>query len=69
MAKYITNSGDRWDSIAHLQLGNTLFATNLMEANLDHIDITIFPAGIELTIPDVVQPISSNLPPWKRSEE
>lgn len=69
MGKYITISGDRWDSIAHTQLGNALFATNLMESNLDHIEITIFPAGIELTIPVVTEPILSNLPPWKRSEQ
>ena len=26
----------------------------------------VFPAGIALTIPDAVEPVSSSLPPWKQ---
>lgn len=66
MKTYSTVSGDTWDKIAHSEMGNSLYAQELMTANIDFINFTIFPAGISLTIPTVEESLSSNLPPWKR---
>ena len=52
MRTYTTTQGDMWDSIAFQQMGSVEYYT--------------FPAGIVLTIPDAVEPVSSSLPPWKQ---
>lgn len=67
--EYVTKAGDRWDSIANSQLGDVLLTTELMQANIEFVGTTIFPAGIILTIPEVMEQISSNLPPWKRDDD
>ena len=49
--KYITRQGDTWD---------------LIEANLKYSASVIFPANIELEVPEVEIPVSKTLPPWLR---
>lgn len=66
MKTYTTKSGDMWDSIAHEQMGSTGYTDLLMRENLEHIYTYIFPAGIELSIPEVEVKVNSLLPPWKR---
>jgi phage tail protein X len=68
MKTYQTISGDTWDKIALSELGSALLTEELMKANLDHIQTTVFPAGALLSIPDVEEQVSTNLPPWKRVE-
>lgn len=64
---YTTVHGDMWDLIAHNQLGSTSHTEALMNANLEHIGIHIFPAGIVLTLPAVTDNEKvSALPPWKQ---
>lgn len=65
---YTTIQGDSWDSIAFRLWGREHLMTALMEANPDHADVLLFPAGVALTVPDVnlsstMQPITE-LPPW-----
>jgi phage tail protein X len=55
-----------WDSIAKNCYGSELGMNALMEANHRYIDIVVFPAGIELTVPDYSKPETSNFPPWRR---
>lgn len=50
---YTTVQGDTWDKIAYDQLDDHLLMDQLLQANLPLIDIAIFPAGVEITIPDV----------------
>ena len=51
MAKtYTTVQGDMWDSIAYAQLGSTAYTDQLIMANL----------------PEVEEPVSGTLPPWKQ---
>jgi hypothetical protein len=63
---YTTVSGDMWDDVAYREMGSADYAGDLMWANRAHIDLYEFPAGIELTIPQVSPVRSGNLPPWKK---
>jgi hypothetical protein len=39
----------------------------LMDANKEHVETVIFPAGIPLTVPTLSTVQTANLPPWKRA--
>ncbi|GHV32314.1 hypothetical protein FACS18949_02810 [Clostridia bacterium] len=67
MPKYITISGDMWDTIAYKTLGNERQTDELINLNTAYIDTYIFPAGIELEIPPPKPPPVEGLPPWKQS--
>ena len=63
---YKTVAGDMWDLIAFRQMGSTNYTEVLINANRNHIDTFIFPAGVELTIPDIEpEQKKIKLPPWK----
>lgn len=66
MKLYSTVSGDTFDIIAQKELGDSKLAGLIMEANIEHIKTIVFSAGVELSVPDVPENLSSNLPPWKR---
>ena len=69
MAKYTTISGDTWDIISKRVYDNELFLNVLITANIEHSKTVIFPAGVELEIPDIditSTKYDANLPPWKR---
>lgn len=66
MRIYITSLGDEWDFIAKKQLGSEKYAARLMEANEQYRNTLVFPAGLELAIPDIGASIPSILPPWKK---
>ncbi len=63
---YTTLSGDIWDNIAYKQLGGERYTSVLMEANPEYLDMVMFPAGVELVLPDITSPTPETLPPWKR---
>ena len=63
---YVTISGDTWDKIAYEAMGNEKYMALLMAANRKHIGTVIFPAGVELSIPNVPTETISTLPPWRR---
>ncbi|NLM85526.1 MAG: phage tail protein [Clostridiales bacterium] len=65
---YVTVQGDKWDLIAHQQLGDTRHMNKLMAANPQYLDYYIFPAGIELQLPEIdpEQAGLSSLPPWRQ---
>ena len=66
---HITVEGDTFDSLALLYYDDEKLASAIIQANLDHCDTLIFEAGIELTIPDVVNvTMPETLPPWRRDE-
>lgn len=68
MKTYRTVQGDMWDSIAYRELGSEAYTDKLMRLNQQYREIYIFPAGIELLLPEVEQAArpAENLPPWKR---
>ena len=63
---YLTISGDMWDLIAKKTLGTEIQKAALMAANIKYRDIYIFPANIQLAIPDLPPRLPDSLPPWKR---
>lgn len=69
MAKtYMTISGDTWDKIAYDQLGSEYYTGALMDANRDKIEYFLFPAGIELAIPEVSSvdgDLDESYPEWR----
>ena len=67
MPKYRTVSGDTWDKIAlkvYEDVGGEKLTSQLIAANPAYMNIVIFAAGIELTVPDIRIPVSRRLPPW-----
>ena len=68
MTKYTTCAGDTWDLIAYRLLGSCKYTELLINANRQFVDVFIFPAGVELNIPDITQEESAkvNVPPWMR---
>lgn len=64
---YTTMQGDLWDAIAFREMGSASLTSALMRANLQYVDTYIFPAGVELTIPDAEEPDAGSLPPWKEA--
>lgn len=65
---YVTVQGDKWDLIAHQQLGDARHMNKLMAANTEYLEYYIFPAGIELQLPEIEheQAALSSLPPWRQ---
>lgn len=64
-----TVSCDTWDIIAHREYGDTAHAQTLMEAreNVRLLDFEVFPAGIVVAVPEVLEDISEyDLPPWRK---
>ncbi|MBR0254088.1 MAG: tail protein X [Synergistaceae bacterium] len=69
MRTYITTQGDTWDFIAmkmYPKLGAEKLMDILLDYNPDYIDIVIFPANVVLSVPEISEPVVSNLPAWKR---
>ncbi len=69
MRFYRTQHGDQWDMIAfrhYPNVGREMCMAVLLEANQEHRETVIFPAGVTLQIPDVEIPAVQRLPPWKR---
>lgn len=63
---YVSKQGDMWDAISKTVYGTEAGMNTLLEANGDHAEIVVFPAGITLTIPDYEPPKVDRLPPWRR---
>ena len=63
--RYTTIQGDMWDFIAFKIYGSERFMDALLEANPDHAETIVLPAGIELDCPEVSRNAPRFLPPWK----
>jgi len=66
MRIYTTKQGDMFDSIAHSQLGHDVYADMIVGLNRQYHDVYIFPAGIELVLPEIAPEPDAGLPPWKQ---
>ncbi|MCD7918646.1 MAG: tail protein X [Clostridiales bacterium] len=64
MEIYRTTSGDTWDKIAYKMRGDGMLMDKLIAENPAYADVFIFPAGVELWIPDKEETTASTLPPW-----
>lgn len=64
---YSTCAGDMWDLISYKVYGSCKYTDALINANRNYIDYFIFPAGIELNVPDITpETKKAALPPWRR---
>ena len=62
---YRTVQGDTFDAAAYRIWGRESMARELMEANPEHADVVLFPAGVDLAVPDAEVPASTaGLPGW-----
>ena len=61
-----TVQGDCWDGSAKRLYGTEAAMNVLLEANQDYNDITVFSAGVVLTVPEYEAPRTNLLPPWRR---
>lgn len=70
MAKiYRTIQGDTFDAIAYRLWKNEHLCHELMAANPDYMDVILFPAGVELLVPEVkIEPKKADLPPWYQED-
>lgn len=69
MKTITTRQGDTWDILALNNLGSDMLVNILIAANLKHRNTAIFPAGVDLQIPDIDTDelkASEGLPIWKR---
>lgn len=64
-----TIEGDTFDSLALEFYNDEKLASAIIQANPDYCDTLIFSAGVELTIPEVIEvTMPETLPPWRRDE-
>ncbi|MCL2487764.1 MAG: tail protein X [Oscillospiraceae bacterium] len=68
MKTYTTMQGDKWDLIAYTQLGDCAHTDKLINLNPQYREYYIFPAGIELALPEIESDIVDSTPPWRRPE-
>lgn len=66
MKSYQTIQGDTWDTIAKAAYGNEKRMDILMAANFPLLDHFIFPAGIRVTIPELVDQDGYEMPEWRK---
>ena len=61
---YKTEAGDTWDLIAFKLFGNENLMQELLEENIELSEIVIFPAGVELSIPEIEKDKKRGVAPW-----
>lgn len=64
---YTTIQGDMWDGIAKKLFDDEAGLNALIKANREYSDILVFPAGVQLQVPDYSKPNTAILPPWRRA--
>lgn len=63
---YVTKSGQMWDEIAFEVYGDCRYVENLYAANRDKLKFFVFPAGIELELPEVeTETAKIKVPSWR----
>ena len=62
---YTTNTGDTWDLIAYKVWGQETLMHELMAVNPAWRNQVTFPAGVELSIPEITLPVKEEPPPWQ----
>lgn len=63
---YTTMAGDTWDILALDAYNDETKASLIIQANPQHADTIVFPAGVKLKIPIIDETTAETLPPWKR---
>lgn len=68
MRVYKTLQGDSFDVISLRVYGDEHHMVELINANIEHRKIVLFPAGVEIKVPDIetITNDDPGLPPWAR---
>ena len=66
MKTYTTVQGDMWDAVSYKVFGDVSYTDKIMSLNYQFHDTYIFPAGVDLQLPERAEKAASSLPPWKR---
>ena len=66
MKTYQTIQGDTWDIIAKKMYGNEKRMDLLMSANFSLLDYFVFPAGIQVSVPDLKEKERYAIPEWRK---
>lgn len=62
---YRTIQDDTFDAAAYRIWVRESMTRGLIDANPEYADVVFFPAGVDLTVPDVEAPVSAEvLPGW-----
>lgn len=64
MEKYTTKQGDTWDTIALKVYNSEKRMDLLMQSNFNLLEYVVFPAGITVDIPEILE-AKSDLPIWR----
>lgn len=68
--EYLTQQGDRWDTIAYKAYGDATIVKPIIDANKEVYLTEILPAGRRILVPIIeneeVTISADMLPPWKR---
>ncbi len=62
---YLTSQGEAWDQVAKRLWGQETLAHHLLAANPAHRHLVLFPADVELMVPDIQVPPQEEPPPWQ----
>ena len=69
MNTYTTVQGQTWDQIAYEVFKNEYMCDKIMDLNRDKLNIFVFPAGVEILLPDkedtLKQTVPSDYPAWR----
>ena len=60
---YRTIQDDTFDAAAYRIWGRESMTRGLIDANPEYADVVFFPAGVDLTVPDVEAPVSAEVLP------
>lgn len=66
---YTAKQGQTWDEVALEVYGDEAYAGYLMQSNYKLLDTLIFSAGDIIVVPDLVETVSADTPPWVDTEE
>lgn len=61
---YTTMQGDTWDQIAKRALGDEYLLHEIINVNPEYRETVIFPANVQLRIPDIPDKNEQAVPAW-----
>lgn len=66
MKTYLTTQGDMWDSVSHKLYGSEMHVAELIAANPEHVNVSVFGGNVPLRVPEIEPAPKFGLPPWRR---
>ncbi len=68
--EYVTQEGDTFDALALQMYEDETLAHYIIEFNPDYSDVLVFEANVQLRLPIVDEPETSDtLPPWRQDSD